>query len=162
MSKFYKILFISFILILLGCDKRSLVKVTAKDILDAVALEKGKRAVLINVWATWWSSCVAEFPFIRDLEKKYTDDLNVIFVSGDWLEQEQDVVKFLRKMEITDELFIKNQPDEEFINGIHLEWTGTLPFTIVFGKLTGSIVDFWENANHEQRFVEAIEKAISL
>ncbi|MFL3027146.1 MAG: hypothetical protein ACJZ1O_02495 [Candidatus Neomarinimicrobiota bacterium] len=53
MSKFYKILFISFILILLGCDKRSLVKVTAKDILDAVALEKGKRAVLINVWATW-------------------------------------------------------------------------------------------------------------
>ena len=32
-------------------------------------------------------------------------------------------------MKITDELFIKDQPDEEFINGIHLEWTGTLPFT---------------------------------
>ena len=88
--------------------------------------------------------------------------MNVIFVSGDWLEQEKEVISFLKKMGITDELFIKNQPDEEFINGIHLEWTGTLPFTIVFGKLSGSIVDFWENLNHERRFIEAIEKAINL
>ena len=88
--------------------------------------------------------------------------MNVIFVSGDWLEQEKEVISFLKKMGITDELFIKNQPDEEFINGIHLEWTGTLPFTIVFGKLSGSIVDFWENSTHERRFIEAIEKAINL
>ena len=88
--------------------------------------------------------------------------MNVIFVSGDWLEQEKDVISFLKKMGITDELFIKNQPDEEFINGIHLEWTGSLPFTIVFGKLSGSIVDFWENSNNERRFIEAIEKAINL
>ena len=47
--------------------------------------------------------------------------MNVIFVSGDWLEQEKEVISFLKKMGITDELFIKNQPDEEFINGIHLE-----------------------------------------
>ena len=87
--------------------------------------------------------------------------MNVIFVSGDWLEQEKDVISFLKKMGITDELFIKNQPDEEFINGIHLEWTGSLPFTIVFGKLSGSIVDFWENSNHEQSFIEAVERAIN-
>ena len=161
MIKFYKILFISFIFIL-SCDKSNIVRVTAQDILEAASLEKGKKAVLINVWATWWSSCIAEFPFIRDLEKKYKDDLNVIFVSGDWLEQEKEVISFLKKMGITDELFIKNQPDEEFINGIHLEWTGTLPFTIVFGKLSGSIVDFWENSNHERKFIEAIEKAINL
>jgi hypothetical protein len=49
----YKILFISFIFILSSCDRGQLVKVTAKDILDAAELEKGKRAVLINVWATW-------------------------------------------------------------------------------------------------------------
>ena len=121
-----------------------------------------KSPYLLNVWATWWSSCVAEFPFIRDLENKYQDDLNVIFVSGDWLEQEEDVIKFLKKMKITDELFIKDQPDEEFINGIHLEWTGTLPFTIVFGKLSGSIVDFWENSDSEERFIKAVERAIML
>lgn len=88
--------------------------------------------------------------------------MNIIFVSGDWLEQEEDVVAFLKKMGITDELFIKNQPDEEFINGMHLEWTGSLPFTIVFGKLSGSIVDFWENSNNERHFINAIERAINL
>ena len=65
-------------------------------------------------------------------------------------------------MKITDELFIKDQPDEEFINGIHREWTGTLPFTIVFGKLSGSIVDFWENSDSEERFIKAVEQAIML
>lgn len=88
--------------------------------------------------------------------------MNIIFVSGDWLEQEEDVVAFLKKMGVTDELFIKNQPDEEFINGMHLEWTGSLPFTIVFGKLSGSIVDFWENSNNERHFINAIERAINL
>tara|TARA_B100000700_G_scaffold55473_1_gene59683 strand:- start:770 stop:928 length:159 start_codon:yes stop_codon:yes gene_type:complete len=50
--KFYKILFISFIFIL-SCNKSNIVRVTAQDILEAAALEKGKKAVLINVWATW-------------------------------------------------------------------------------------------------------------
>ena len=53
MFKLNKILFINFIFILIGCDKGSLVRVTAQDVLEAAALEKGKRAVLINVWATW-------------------------------------------------------------------------------------------------------------
>ncbi len=83
---------VCFVLTFNACDRNNLVSVTAKDVLDIAKFEKGKRAVLINVWATWWSSCVAEFPFIRDLENKYKDDLNVIFVSGDWLEQEEDYV----------------------------------------------------------------------
>ena len=31
----------------------------------------------------------------------------------------------------------------------------------LFSKLSGSIVDYWENTKHEKRFIEAIEKAIS-
>ncbi|MEE3195870.1 MAG: hypothetical protein VX260_02825 [Candidatus Neomarinimicrobiota bacterium] len=53
MFKLNKILFISFIFILIGCDKVYLVRVTAQDVLEVASLEKGKRAVLINVWATW-------------------------------------------------------------------------------------------------------------
>ena len=160
MIKLYKILFISFIFIL-SCDRGILVRVTAQDVLEAAALEKGKRAVLINVWATWWGPCIAEFPFIYDLGEKYNQDLKVIFVSADWLEQEKDVINYLKKMNYKGEAFIKDQPDEEFINSLYADWTGTLPFTIVLGKLSGSIVDFWENSNHEQRFIEAVNKAIN-
>ena len=105
---------------------------------------------------------MAEFPFVQSLGEKYNQDLKVIFVSADWLDEEKQVKEFLSSMDVSNQSYIKDQPDEEFINGIHLEWTGTLPFTIVFGKLSGSIVDFWENSNHERRFIEAIEKAINL
>ena len=50
---------------------------------------------------------------------------------------------------------------DRFINSLSQEWTGALPFTIVFGKLSGSVVDFWENSKHEQSFIEAIERAIN-
>ena len=60
------------------------------------------------------------------------------------------------------EAFIKDQPDEEFINSLYADWTGTLPFTIVLGKLSGSIVDFWENSDSEERFIKAVERAIML
>lgn len=85
----------------------------------------------------------------------------MIFVSADWLEQERDVINYLKKINFKGEAYIKDQPDEEFINSLSQEWTGALPFTIVFGKLSGSVVDFWENSNHEQSFIEAVERAIN-
>jgi len=36
-----------------GCDRLNLEPATAQDVLATAQLEKGKRAVLINVWATW-------------------------------------------------------------------------------------------------------------
>ena len=64
-------------------------------------------------------------------------------------------------MDVSGQSYIKDQPGEEFINGFHREWTGSLPFTIVYGKLSGSIVDYWENSKREKRFIEAVEKAIN-
>ena len=86
----------------------------------------------------------------------------MIFVSADWLEQERDVINYLKKINFKGEAYIKDQPDEEFINSLSQEWTGALPFTIVFGKLSGSIVDFWENLDSEERFIKAVERAIML
>ena len=51
--KIYKILVVCFVLTFNGCDRNNLVRVTAQDVLDVAKFEKGKRAVLINVWATW-------------------------------------------------------------------------------------------------------------
>ena len=43
---------VCFVLTFNACDRNNLVRVTAKDVLDVAKFEKGKRAVLINVWAT--------------------------------------------------------------------------------------------------------------
>jgi hypothetical protein len=37
----------------LACDNVKLNRASAQDILAAAQEEKGKKAVLINVWATW-------------------------------------------------------------------------------------------------------------
>ena len=104
---------------------------------------------------------MAVCPFVHSLSNKYNQDLKVIFVSADWLEDEKKVKDFLSSMDVIGQSYIKDQPEEEFINGFHREWTGSLPFTIVYSKLSGSIVDYWENTKHEKRFIEAIEKAIN-
>jgi len=44
---------VCFVLTFNACDRNNLVRVTANDVLDVAKFEKGKRAVLINVWATW-------------------------------------------------------------------------------------------------------------
>jgi len=104
---------------------------------------------------------MAEFPFVHSLGKKYNQDLKVIFVSADWLDEEKQVKDFLSSMDVNGQSYIKDQPGEEFINGFHREWTGSLPFTIVYGKLSGEMVDYWENSKYEKRFIEAVEKALN-
>jgi len=115
----------------------------------------------VNYWATWCGPCVEEFPMIVHLAEKFTDDAIILFVSTDWLDAKQRVIEFLQKQGVTGLSLIKNQNDNEFIDSISREWSGALPFTIVYDKNTGNVVDFWEGKQPEKRFYYAIKKAIS-
>jgi hypothetical protein len=84
----------------------------------------------------------------------------VVFVSADFDEHIDEVKKFLNKQNISGVSFMKNEKDQPFINGIHPEWSGSLPFTILFGKNSGTIVNFWEGQEPESKFREAIQRAI--
>ena len=72
---------------------------TAGDILTAVAKHKGEKAVLVNYWATWCAPCVEEFPMVMELSKEYADEAIVLFVSGDWLDQNSVRWNFLKSRE---------------------------------------------------------------
>ena len=134
---------------------------TAGDILTAVAKHKGEKAVLVNYWATWCGPCVEEFPMVVELSKEYADEAVVLFVSADWLDEKERALEFLKKHGVKGLSFIKNQKDNEFIDGIHKDWSGALPFTIVYGKNSGNVVDSWEAKKSAARFVEAFNKAIN-
>ena len=134
---------------------------TAGDILTAVAKHKGEKAVLVNYWATWCGPCVEEFPMVVELSKEYADEAVVLFVSADWLDKKKRAMEFLKKQGVKGLSFIKNQKDNEFIDGIHKDWSGALPFTIVYGKNSGNVVDSWEAKKSASRFVEAFNKAIN-
>lgn len=135
---------------------------TAADILRAAAAHQGQEAVLINFWATWCVPCVEEFPMIVELAEQYRDKaVKVYFVSVDWLDERHKAVDFLEQHGVRGVSFIKNQDDNEFINGISREWTGAVPFTIVFGKESGKVVDLWEAKKQRLRFEQSIERALN-
>jgi peroxiredoxin len=62
----------------------------------------GKRAILLNFWATWCEPCVAEFPHLRRLYETNKDHGLVVFgVSMDGPETVANVGAFVRRNRLT-------------------------------------------------------------
>ena len=98
---------------------------------------------------------------IVDLSNKYKDKgMKVYFVSADWLDREKEVLDFLVGKGVEGLSFMKEEGnDNNFINEISREWSGALPFTIVYDK-NGNLSDFWEMEKNKNRFESAIIKAL--
>ena len=151
---------LSFFLLFSACSSVDLIATDSKTIQEHLSSYRGEKAVLLNIWATTCAPCVEEFPMIVDLGKEIPD-LEIVFVSADFDDQFSDVMSFLNEQKVSGVSFIKNENDESFINGIHPEWSGTLPFTIRFGKDSGEIVSYWEGKEQESKFRKHIQLAIN-
>ena len=156
--KFSFVIFLTFFVF--SCEKTKLFPVTAEILLEKISSFKGKKAVLINIWALWCEPCVEEFPMIVKL-KNENKDLEVIFVSADFEDDIKEVVKFLNKHDIGPMSYLKKQKDENFIKGLSMDWNGGLPFTMVFSKYSGKSIDFWEGKKPVERFQRAIIQALN-
>ena len=152
---------ILFVLLTFGCEKTQLFPVTAEVLLEKISSFKGKKAVLVNIWASWCEPCVKEFPMIVQLNNE-NEDLEVIFVSADFEEQFQEVKYFLKEQNAGSVSYIKRQKDGLFINALNPNWSGSLPFTIIYGKDSGLIIDYWEGKKSFSKFSEAINRALAL
>ena len=155
--KIFSCIFLIFIYI--SCEQTILLRINAEKLKEIVHDFKGEKAVLVNVWALWCRPCIEEFPMILKLDQE-RKDLEVIFVNADFEDDIEDVVNFLNKHNIGQFSYIKQQKDELFIEGLHPSWSGSLPFTIVYGKNSSSIIDYWEGKKSESRFVDAISGAL--
>ena len=152
-------IYILFLFIINGCEKTKLLPITSENLIEIISNLKGEKAVLVNIWALWCIPCVEEFPMIVKLHNEIKD-LEVIFVSADFEDQFNDVVAFLNRYNLGLYSYIKMQKDDSFIEEMHPNWNGGLPFTIVYGKNTGNIVDYWEGKEHVSRFLDAVSLAL--
>ena len=154
------VLGLSFFLLFSACSNVDLIATNSKTIQEHFSSYKGEKAVLLNVWATTCAPCVEEFPMIVSLGNEIKG-LEVVFVSADFDDQLGEVKSYLNEQKVIGVSFIKNENDQSFINGIHPEWSGSLPFTILYGKISGKILIFWEGKESESKFREAIQRAIN-
>jgi thiol-disulfide isomerase/thioredoxin len=126
-----------------GAAEPTLRPATAAQVLQA-ARAPGAKAALINVWATWCQPCVEEFPDLVRLHRAYADrGLRLVLVSADFEDERDAVLEFLKKQEASFPSYLKDQKDEDFIDGIDARWSGALPASFVVDR-SGAIVDYWE------------------
>jgi len=52
------------------------------------------KIIVLDFWATWCGPCIASFPHLKKLKKKYSEDIEIIAVS---IESEETIKKFLSK-----------------------------------------------------------------
>lgn len=132
--------------------------VTVEQLQDIISSYKGKKVVLVNIWATWCGPCVEEFPYIVDLQKKYDDRLQVIFVSTDF--KRGAALDFLKKQEVDWTTYFSKETGEDFINSISGEWTGAMPFTKIL-DINGNLVANWESGAEFKKFEKHVKQAIN-
>jgi len=97
--------------------------------------ENTKPIVLITFFTTWCIPCVAEFPYMNDLHKKYKN--NVLF-TGVLIHDEiksSELQSFLAKQQI--KYFISNSThNNDFANliakTIHLDKNFSIPLTVIY------------------------------
>jgi thiol-disulfide isomerase/thioredoxin len=61
---------------------------------------KGKKAVLVDVFATWCPPCIEELPILKELRKKYKDDFEIVSVLFEKDKPKAEILEFIAKYQI--------------------------------------------------------------
>ena len=140
-------------------DTELLKNVDAREIEEIIRSYEGDKAVLVNVWATWCAPCIEEFPDIVEIQRKYSDRLQVIFISADFPDSRQRALAFVKKHDVDWTTYFKTGTDQEFIEALSSTWTGALPFTKIIST-DGEVVASWENSASFSKFDRYVKKAL--
>lgn len=109
-----------------------LVPATAADVLAAVRAS-GSKVVVVNLWATWCTPCVQEFPDLMRFYRANKDrGVTLMLVSGDFASDTAPAIEFLTSQGVNFRTFLKTGKDEEFINTFDPAWSGALPATFIY------------------------------
>ena len=131
-----------------------------KDLLKRGGGENAK-PLLVNFWATWCDPCREEFPELVKINDDYANKIDFIVVSLDDLaEIKRDVPKFLAEMKATMPAYLLKTEDEQTaIATISKNYSGGLPFTILFNRKGESV--YFRQGKVETKILRAqIEKTV--
>lgn len=118
------------------------------DAIAALVGGKSKRLRVVNVWATWCAPCVAEFPELVALSRRFANrDFELITISMDNPQLEPQVKRFLEKNgaapsnrlrrqlatdgRATTHYLYEGASTDALVKAVDPQWPGPLPHTVV-------------------------------
>src|SRR5437867_6884195 len=119
------------------------VMVELANIEDLKSLRGGNsgKLMLVNFWATWCGSCVAEFPELVTINRMYRHRaFELVTVAANFPDEQKEVLAFLEKNQATNRnLLFGHTDDYKLMEALDPDWNDALPYTILISP-TGEVL----------------------
>jgi thiol-disulfide isomerase/thioredoxin len=138
----------------------SLEVISGATLLERVS-RSGKKATLVNAWASWCGPCRREIPMLQALEGNLAaQGVAMVLVSVDEHEDAPKAISFLRDQKVTLKSYLAERPLEAFKRDLNPRWPGMLPATFLYDS-EGKLRYFWGGEAFENEIVPVIEGFLS-
>lgn len=133
-----------------------LTRVTA-DSLKSDLRQSGRKATLVNAWASWCGPCRRELPMLQELAQKLRQSgVDIVLVSVDEPKDEGKAEAFLKENKINLQAYIVDGSVADFKQGINPRWPGMLPASFLFSA-RAELVHFWGGEAFEAEITKVTE-----
>jgi peroxiredoxin len=116
-------------------DQPVSVELVSKEDLAKLRTNPSHQMMLIDFWATWCGSCVAEFADLQDTLRMYgVRDFSLVTVSANMPDEKPSVLRFLQKQHATSRNLLFSSDDTTALQtAFDPKWDSAVPYTILLG-----------------------------
>jgi len=114
-------------------EKPVSVELVSKDDLTRLRANPSHQMMLVDFWATWCGSCIAEFADLQNTLRMYgARDFSFVTVSANMPDEKPSVLRFLQKQHATSRNLLFSSDDTAALQtAFDAQWDSAVPYTIL-------------------------------